>query len=41
VRLDRGIGWNRIAGAIEDAYLAVVPKKLIDAARRARTLARR
>lgn len=33
VRLDRKLGWNEIAGAIEDAYLAVAPAKLIASAR--------
>jgi hypothetical protein len=31
VRLDRRLGWNEIAGAIEDAYLSVAPKGLVDA----------
>jgi hypothetical protein len=30
VRLDRGLGWEAIAGAIEDAYVTVAPKALID-----------
>lgn len=33
VRLDRDLGWEEIAGVIEDAYLAVAPKKQILAAR--------
>jgi hypothetical protein len=33
VRLDRGLDWNEIAGAIEDAYVAVAPKRLVEAAR--------
>jgi hypothetical protein len=33
VRLDRNLGWERIAEAIEDAYLTVAPKKLIEAAK--------
>jgi len=33
VRLDRGLAWDEIAGAIEDAYLTVAPKRLIEAAR--------
>jgi hypothetical protein len=28
VRLDRRLEWNEIAGAVEDAYLAVAPKTL-------------
>ena len=31
VRLDRDLPWDEIAGAIEDAYLTVAPKSLIDA----------
>jgi len=31
VRLDRDLAWDEIAGAIEDAYLTVAPKRLIDA----------
>jgi hypothetical protein len=31
VRLDRGLDWEEIAGAVEDAYIAVAPKKLIEA----------
>jgi hypothetical protein len=34
VRLDRDLGWNEIAGAIEDAYLTVAPKRLVEAAER-------
>lgn len=41
VRLDRGIRWNRIVEAIEDAYLVAAPKKLVKAARFARTPVRR
>jgi hypothetical protein len=33
VRLDRDAEWNEIAGAVEDAYLARAPKKLIAAIR--------
>ncbi len=33
VRLDRDLGWSEIVGLIEDAYLTVAPKKLIEAAR--------
>jgi hypothetical protein len=29
VRLDRDLAWDAIAGAIEDAYLAVAPSRLI------------
>jgi hypothetical protein len=32
VRLDRDPDWNDVAGAIEDAYLTVAPKQLIEAA---------
>ena len=32
VRLDRDLDWNDVAGAIEDAYLTVAPKQLIEAA---------
>jgi hypothetical protein len=31
VRLDRDLSWDEIAGAIEDAYLAVAPRRLVDA----------
>jgi hypothetical protein len=31
VRLDRGLDWDAIERAIRDAYLAVAPKKLLDA----------
>jgi hypothetical protein len=31
VRLDRDLSWDEIAGAIEDAYLTVAPKRLIEA----------
>jgi hypothetical protein len=31
VRLDRGIDWNEVAGAVEDAYLTVAPKRLVEA----------
>ncbi len=36
VRLDRDLGWDEIAGHIEDAYLTVAPKALIETAQRAR-----
>ena len=36
VRLDRDLGWNEIAGAIEDAYATVAPKSLVEAAARER-----
>jgi hypothetical protein len=39
VRLDRGLDWNEIAGAIEDAYVTVAPKRLVEAAERARSRA--
>jgi hypothetical protein len=32
VRLDRDLDWNDIAGAIEDAYLTVAPRQLIQTA---------
>jgi hypothetical protein len=32
VRLDHGLDWNDVAGAIEDAYLTVAPKRLADRA---------
>jgi hypothetical protein len=32
VRLDRGLEWDAIAGAIEEAYIAVAPKALVAAA---------
>ena len=31
VRLDRALAWDEIAGAIEDAWLEVAPKRLVDA----------
>jgi len=31
VRLDRGIDWNEVAGAVEDAYLTVAPRRLVEA----------
>jgi hypothetical protein len=31
VRLDRALAWDEIAGAIEDAWLEVVPKRLAEA----------
>jgi hypothetical protein len=31
VRLDRDLAWNEIAGAIEDAYLTVAPRSLVEA----------
>jgi hypothetical protein len=36
VRLDRGLEWNEIAGAIEEAYLTVAPPRLAEAAIQAR-----
>lgn len=36
VRLDRKLGWDEIAGVIEDAYLTVAPMKLIETASLAR-----
>jgi hypothetical protein len=32
-RLDRGIDWEELAGIAEDAYAAVAPAKLVEAAR--------
>src|SRR4051794_26594786 len=29
VRMDRGLDWNEVAGAIEDAYATVAPKSLV------------
>ena len=31
VRLDRGLDFDAVAGAIEDAYCVVAPKRLLDA----------
>jgi hypothetical protein len=36
VQLNRGLDWNEIAGAIEDAYAVVAPKSLVEQARSAR-----
>ena len=36
VRLDRGRHWDELAGIAEDAYAAVAPPKLVEAARRGR-----
>ncbi|MGH2436737.1 MAG: MmcQ/YjbR family DNA-binding protein [bacterium] len=36
VRLDRKLGWEEIAGVIEDAYLTVAPKKLVASTAQAR-----
>ena len=36
VHLNRGLDWNEIAGAIEEAYLTVAPKRLAEQAIRAR-----
>ncbi len=33
VHLNRGLDWNEIAGAIEDAYATVAPKSLVERAR--------
>ncbi len=30
VRLDRGVEWDEIAGFVEDAYLTIAPKRLVD-----------
>ena len=32
VRLDRALGWNEIAGAIEEAYATVAPRRLVEQA---------
>jgi hypothetical protein len=29
VHLNKGLDWNEIAGAIEDAYLVIAPKRLV------------
>jgi hypothetical protein len=34
VRLDRDLDFNEIAGAIEEAYLTVAPRRLVEAAAR-------
>jgi hypothetical protein len=39
VHLNRGLDWNEIAGAIEDAYATVAPEKLVQAAAAAREAA--
>lgn len=31
VRLDRDLPWDEVAGAIEDAWLAIAPRRLLDA----------
>ena len=36
VHLNRGLDWNEIAGAIEEAYLQIAPKQLAEEAIRAR-----
>ena len=33
VHLNRGLDWNEIAGAIEDAYCEIAPKSLVEQAR--------
>ena len=33
VRLDRGLHWDELARIVEDAYAAVAPAKLLEAAR--------
>ncbi len=37
VRLDRGLEDNEVAGAVEDAYATVAPKRLLEAALRDRS----
>lgn len=34
VRLDRGLDWNEVAGAVEDAYVTVAPRTLVEASLR-------
>jgi hypothetical protein len=34
VHLDRGLDWNEIAGAIEDAYAEIAPRSLVEEAAR-------
>jgi hypothetical protein len=36
VRLDRGLDWDEVAGAVEDAYLSVAPKRLVEVVGEAR-----
>ena len=36
VHLNRGLDWNEIAGAIEDAYGVIAPKSLVEQAARSR-----
>ena len=36
VHLNRGLDWNEIAGAIEEAYLQIAPRRLAEEAIRAR-----
>jgi hypothetical protein len=31
VRLDRDLAWDEVAGAVEDAWLTVAPKRLVEA----------
>ena len=33
VRLDRGLDWDAVAGAIEEAYILIAPARLVDQAR--------
>ena len=35
MHLNRGLDWNEIAGAIEDAYCEVAPARLVEQARSA------
>jgi hypothetical protein len=37
VRLERALDWDELAGIVEDAYAAVAPAKLVDAAARGGT----
>jgi hypothetical protein len=37
VRLERALDWDELAGIVEDAYAAVSPAKLVDAAARGGT----
>src|SRR4051794_25448116 len=36
VHLNRGLDWNEIGGAIEEAYAEIAPKSLVEQARAAR-----
>ena len=36
MHLNRGLDWNEIAGAIEDAYAEIAPKSLVEQVARER-----